>query len=53
MKKNLDTIKFEYRVEVQEILNAIDDYKEHCTNAKDNKSLMELYALLDAMDMSW
>lgn len=53
MVLNLDTIKFEQRSEVQNILIELDKYFDMCPKAKNNKELMDLYKLLDALDMSW
>lgn len=54
MRQINDCIKFEYRSEVQDVLNVIDKYWEAFPKEKDNNSsLKELYHQLDAMDMAW
>lgn len=53
MKRHLDTIQFESRAEVGEVLHAIGKYIEQNPREKKNKTLERLYRLLDIMDMEW
>ncbi len=53
MKKCMDEIQFESREEVGEIMRVIGKYVETYPEEKDNKTLRELYGLLDIMDMEW
>ena len=53
MKRNMDTIQFEYRKEVEEIINVISKYVEQNPEEKNNETLKRLYDLLDIMDMEW
>lgn len=53
MKLELDTIKFESRYEVGEILKAVYKYMEQNPKEKKNEVLKEFYHLLDVMEMSW
>lgn len=50
MKLNMDTIQFESRAEIGEIINALETYqKEHGKS----ETVQELIDELDAMSMSW
>lgn len=53
MTKNLDTIQFEYRYEVQELMKVIDNYIKQNPSEKENKTLERFFDLLDIMDMEW
>lgn len=53
MKKNLDTIQFESRAEVGELMKVLEKYVDAYPKEKDNKTVKELYNLLDVMDMEW
>lgn len=53
MNKNLDTIQFETRTEVGEVLNILDKYKKAFPEDKNNPVLKVLYNLLDDMEMCW
>ena len=53
MQKNLDTIQFEYRYEIQEIMKMIDKYIKQNPEEKKNKTLERFFDLLDVMDMEW
>lgn len=53
MQKELDTIKFEYRYEVQELMKVINRYVEQNPSEKKNKTLERFFDLLDVMDMEW
>lgn len=50
MKLNMDSIQFESRSEIGEIIKALETYQEQ--NGK-NKAVQELIDKLDAMSMSW
>lgn len=53
MKRDCDTIQFEDRAEVGEVLHVIGKYIEQNPKEKNNKTLERLYRLLDIMDMEW
>ena len=53
MKKNMDTIQFESRAELGELLNMIDKYVKAFPKEKENQTLKEFYNLIDAMEMEW
>lgn len=53
MKKSLDTIKFESRSELEELMKAINKYIKQNPSEKDNRTLERLYDLLDTMHMEW
>jgi 5-bromo-4-chloroindolyl phosphate hydrolysis protein len=53
MKKNMDTIQFESRAELQEIMRAIEEYVKQNPKQKENRTLKEFYNLLDVMEMEW
>lgn len=53
MKRNLDTITFDDKAEVQEIIKMIDKYVRQNPKEKQNKVLEKFFRLLDAMDIEW
>lgn len=53
MQKNLDTIQFESRAEVGELIRVLEKYVDAYPKEKDNKTVKELYNLLDVMEMEW
>lgn len=53
MKKNMDTIQFESRAEIRELIRVIEKYVDAYPKEKDNKTVKELYNLLDVMEMEW
>lgn len=53
MKKNMDTIQFESRAEVGEIIRVLEEYIDAYPKEKDNQTVKELYHLLDVMEMEW
>ena len=53
MQRNMDTIQFESRREIGEIIRVIEKYVDAYPKEKDNKTLKELYNLLDVMEMGW
>lgn len=53
MKRNMDKIQFESRREIGELIRVIEKYVDAYPKEKDNKTLNELYDLLDVMEMEW
>lgn len=53
MERRMDTIKFENRREVQELIKMIDKYMKQNPKEKENKTLERFFDLLDVMDMEW
>lgn len=53
MKKNMDSIQFESRAEVGEIIRVLEKYVDAYPKEKDNKTVKEMYNLLDVMEMEW
>ena len=53
MKRNMDTIQFESRAEVGELMKVIDKYVKQNPTEKQNKTLERFFNLLDIMDMEW
>lgn len=53
MKKNMDTIQFESRAEVGEVIRVLEKYMDAYPEKKDNQTVKELYNLLDVMEMEW
>lgn len=53
MKKNLDTIQFESRAEIRELMKVIDKYVKQNPAEKNNKTLEQFFDLIDVMDMEW
>lgn len=53
MERRMDTIKFENRREVQELIKMIDKYMKQNPKKKENKTLERFFDLLDVMDMEW
>ena len=53
MKLNMDSIQFENRSEIDDIILALEEWKK--SHVKDNKSetVQELINKLDSMYMSW
>lgn len=51
MKRQMDKIQFESRAELGELLNALEKYMDEHPN--ENKSVKELYNLLDIMEFEW
>lgn len=48
-----DTIKFESRSELGELLKALETYKDEHPNSKEFKTVKELYKILDVMEFEW
>ena len=53
MQKFKDTIQFESRAELQELMRVIDEYVKQNPKEKSNKTLERFFDLLDIMDMEW
>lgn len=53
MKKNMDSIQFESRAELNELMKVIDKYLKRNQDEKENKTLKRLFDLLGVMDMEW
>jgi len=53
MKRHNDTIQFDSRAEVGEVLHAIGKYLEQNPKEKKNKTLERFYRLLDMMEFEW
>ncbi len=53
MKRLSDHILFEYRSEIEELLEVIDKYVKQNPSEKNNEVLKRFYYLLDDMDMCW
>lgn len=53
MIREMDTIQFEDRDEVRELLRAVDEYVKQNQSEKKNKTLQSFYDCLDVMDMTW
>lgn len=53
MNKNMDTIQFENRTEIRDLMNVIDIYMKQNPADKKNKTLKRFFDLLDIMDMEW
>lgn len=53
MKKNMDTIQFENRYEIDEVVDALQTYiKEHPNNSNKD-TINKLIDLLNVMYMEW
>ena len=48
MQRDMDTIQFESRVEIGEIIHALENSTD-----KDNETVQEFIGLLDIMSMCW
>ena len=53
VKKNMDTIQFESRTEVGELIRVLEKYVDAYPKEKNNQTVKELYNLLDVMEMEW
>ena len=47
MQKDMDTIQFESRREIEEVMSVLEQHTE------ENQTVKELYDLLDVMHMEW
>lgn len=52
MKKQMDKIQFEYRAEIEDVMDAIKKYKKAYPQ-ETNETVERLFGLLDVMDMEW
>lgn len=53
MEKDMDTITFESRSEIQELMKVIDRYVKQNPEEKENTILERFFDLLDIMEMEW
>lgn len=53
MKKNMDTVTFESRYELYNLINALETFLEEHPKAEEAKDARRLADLLDAMAMEW
>jgi len=53
MQRNLDTIKFENKREIEAIRAALLEYLKRHPSDKNTSSVSELYDKLDVMHMTW
>lgn len=53
MTRNMASIEFEYRHEIQELMEVINRYVKQNPKEKENKTLERFYDLLDVMHMEW
>lgn len=53
MKQDMDKIQFEYRYELNDLMEVIDKYVKQNPEEKNNKTLKRFFDLLDVMDMQW
>lgn len=53
MQKDMDTITFESRSEIQELMKVIDRYVKQNPEEKENKTLERFFDLLDIMELEW
>ena len=53
MKRTLDTIQFEHKEELEELLKVINKYVKQNPEEKQNEILKKFFYLIDDMDMLW
>lgn len=53
MNKGNDTIQFEYRYEIDEIISALEIFQKEHPTAKEKETTERLKALLEVMYMEW
>lgn len=53
MKKNMDTIQFESRAEIRELMKMINRYLKQNPAEKGNNTLERFFNLLDVIEMEW
>ena len=53
MKRTSDTIQFEHKEELEELLKIIDKYVKQNPTEKQNKILKDFFYLIDDIDMFW
>ena len=53
MKRDMASIEFESKAEVETVLNVLSAYMEQHPAENDEPAVRQLYEYLDVMDMSW
>ena len=53
MKQNMDTIQFESRKEIGDIIKALEEWQENHKRDSKNDTVKELINKLDIMGMNW
>ena len=53
MIKHMDSIQFESRGELGELLRVVETYIKQNPKEKDNETLKRFYNLIDVMEMEW
>ena len=53
MKAGNDTIQFEYKSEIREVMMMVDKYISQNPKEKENKTIERFFDLLDLLDMYW
>ena len=53
MKNNNDSIQFENRGEIAELLRVVETYIKQNPKEKENETLKRFYNLIDCMEMEW
>lgn len=53
MQVKLDSIQFESRAELGDLIKAVEKYVKAFPEEKNNKTLKDFYDCLDVIEMSW
>lgn len=53
MRRELDSIVFENKKEIEDVMKVIEQYVSLIPKERNNETLKELYSKLDIMDMEW
>lgn len=53
MKREMDTITIESRIEIEELMKMVAKYIEQNPKEKNNKTLQRFWDVLDVMHMEW
>ena len=53
MRRDFDMIQFESRVEIGEVIRALEEWKEPHKNDQKMETVQELINELDVMSMNW
>ncbi|MBN2960695.1 MAG: hypothetical protein JTJ17_13765 [Streptococcus gordonii] len=53
MRRDFDMIQFESRVEIGEVIRALEEWKETHKNDQKMETVQELINELDVMSMNW
>ena len=53
MQRNMDQIQFEYRYEIEEVLNALNVFIKEHPDASEKTTVGNLCDMLDIMHMEW